>query len=59
MESDRVAETRDIALQDEDTASEYADTDRIMYLGLGRGVDATDPTPWQNKTAFQVRPVKN
>lgn len=57
MEADAVAETRDIDLQYEDTASECADIDRIMYLGLGRGVDATDPTPWQNKTAFQVRPV--
>ena len=30
---------------------------RIIDLGLGRGVDATDPTPWRNKTSFQVRPV--
>jgi hypothetical protein len=26
-------------------------------LGLGRGVDATNPTPWLNKSAFQVRQV--
>ena len=26
-------------------------------LGLGRGVDATNPTPWLNKSAFQVRHV--
>ena len=26
-------------------------------LGLGRGVDATNPTPWLNKRAFQVRKV--
>ena len=26
-------------------------------LGLGRGVDATNPTPWLNKSAFQVRKV--
>lgn len=26
-------------------------------LGLGRGVDATNPTPWLNKKAFQVRQV--
>lgn len=26
-------------------------------LGLGRGVDATNPTPWLNKSAFQVREV--
>ena len=30
---------------------------RIIDLGLGRGVDATDPTPWRNKTSFQVRTV--
>ena len=26
-----------------------------MDLGLGRGVDATNPKPWLNKSAFQVR----
>lgn len=31
--------------------------DRMIDLGLGRGVDATNPTPWLNKTAFQVRNV--
>ena len=33
------------------------DIQRIIDLGLGRGVDTTNPTPWQNKTSFQVRPV--
>ena len=33
------------------------DIQRIIDLGLGRGVDTTDPTPWQNKTSFQVRSV--
>lgn len=33
------------------------DIQRIIDLGLGRGVDATDPTPWRNKSSFQVRPV--
>lgn len=33
------------------------DIQRIIDLGLGRGVDATDRTPWKNKTSFQVRPV--
>ena len=33
------------------------DIQRIIDLGLGRGVDATDSTPWKNKTSFQVRPV--
>ena len=26
-------------------------------LGLGRGIDASNPTPWQNKTSIQIRPV--
>ncbi len=29
----------------------------MVDLGLGRGVDSTDPKPWTNKTAFQVRRV--
>ena len=30
---------------------------RFIDLGLGRGIDASNPTPWQNKTSIQVRPV--
>ena len=30
---------------------------RVVDLGLGRGVDATDPTPWLSKSSFQVRLV--
>ena len=30
---------------------------RIVDLGLGRGVDITKPSPWLNKSSFQVRPV--
>ena len=30
---------------------------RMIDLGLGRGVDATNPSPWLNKSAFQVREV--
>ena len=30
---------------------------RLIDFGLGRGVDATNATPWANKSAFQVRPV--
>ena len=26
-------------------------------LGLGRGIDATKPQPWQNKSSFQVREI--
>lgn len=29
----------------------------MIDLGLGRGVDATSPSPWLNKSAFQVREV--
>ena len=30
---------------------------RVIDLGLGRGVDATNPKPWLNKSSFQVRRV--
>eukprot|EP00731_Ephydatia_muelleri_P023584 Em0015g1167a len=30
---------------------------RFEEFGLGRGVDATDPTPFVNKKPFQVRPI--
>ena len=30
---------------------------RFIDLGLGRGLDGTDPTPWLNKSSFQVRNV--
>ena len=30
---------------------------RFIDLGLGRGLDGTNATPWLNKTSFQVRPV--
>ena len=29
----------------------------MIDLGLGRGVDATNPSPWVNKSSFQVREV--
>ena len=28
---------------------------RMIDLGLGRGIDATNPSPWENKSSFQVR----
>ncbi len=31
---------------------------QFQDLGLGRGVDATNPSPWQNKKSFQVRQVR-
>ena len=34
-----------------------AEMGRVIDLGLGRGVDATDVKPWANKSSFQVRPV--
>ena len=30
---------------------------RCTLLGLGREVDITKPTPWMDKTSFQVRTV--
>ena len=33
------------------------DIQRIIDLGLGRGIDATNPTPWKKKSSYQVRPV--
>ena len=29
--------------------------ERFLDLGLGRGVDSTNPAPWINKSSFQVR----
>lgn len=34
-----------------------AEIQQLIDLGLGRGIDASNPTPWQNKTSIQVRPV--
>lgn len=34
-----------------------ADIGRMVDLGLGRGINATNPSPWLNKSAFQVREV--
>ena len=34
-----------------------AEVERMIDLGLGRGLDSTDPKPWYNKSAFQVRRV--
>lgn len=31
---------------------------RLQDLGLGRGLDATNPKPWLNKSSFQVRKVR-
>ncbi len=31
---------------------------QFQDLGLGRGVDATNPSPWKNKKSFQVRQVR-
>ena len=32
--------------------------ERFQDLGLGRGLDATNPRPWLNKSSFQVRKVR-
>ena len=44
-----------------DTNSCSAEEKEQKYTcwGLGRGVDITKPTPWLNKTSFQVRRVNN
>ena len=36
---------------------EEQEIQRFIDLGLGRGVDATDRFPWENKSAFKVRAV--
>lgn len=48
-------------MQDKKAQPVYTPGDifRFVDLGLGRGLDATNPTPWLNKTSFQVRRVHN
>ena len=41
----------------EGAACDENDVGRCLDLGLGRGIDATNPKPWLNKTSFQVRRV--
>ena len=41
----------------EPSACDATDIARSFDLGLGRGIDATNPKPWLNKTSFQVRRV--
>ena len=36
---------------------EESEIGRFVDLGLGRGVDATKPSPWLSKSSFQVREV--
>ena len=31
------------------------EVERFLDLGLGRGIDSTNPAPWINKSSFQVR----
>lgn len=42
---------------EDDGVLKKGDETRMENLGLGRGVDATNPYPWQNKSSFQVRKV--
>ena len=37
----------------------YPDCKKMQDFGLGRGIDATKPNPWQNKSSIQVREVDN
>ena len=39
------------------TEDKLSDEDRYALWGLGRGINITKPTPWLDKTAFQVRKV--
>ena len=41
----------------EGVACSETDVARILDLCLGRGIDATNPKPWLNKTSYQVLPV--
>lgn len=47
--------------EEEETITEAiinsSEIQRMIDLGLGRGVDATDSCPWLNKSSFQVREV--
>ena len=48
---------RQVATKESNYCIEEAEIQRFIDLGLGRGIDASNPTPWQNKTSIQVRPV--
>lgn len=50
-------ESQESAANSSLTACERTEVAHIVDLGLGRGIDATNPRPWQNKTSFQVRRV--
>ena len=39
------------------TEDKLSDEERYALWGLGRGINITKPTPWLEKTAFQVRNV--
>ena len=48
------------SIKDEDAIEEVVSVNevhRLIDLGLGRGVDATNPRPWKNKSSFQVREI--
>lgn len=48
---------RQEATKESSCCIEEGEIQRFIDLGLGRGIDASNPTPWQNKTSIQVRPV--
>ena len=41
----------------QDSVITVDEVQRLIDLGLGRGIDATNPTPWKNKSSFQVREI--
>ena len=64
QEDDPKKAEKDKADKDKDDAKDKVvpvvceeDIGRYIDLGLGRGLDGTDKTPWLNKTSFQARRV--
>ena len=48
------------SVKNEDATDEVVSVNevhRLIDLGLGRGVDATNPRPWKYKSSFQVREI--
>lgn len=43
--------------KEQDSVVTVDEVQRLIDLGLGRGLDATNPTPWKNKSSFQVREI--
>ena len=57
MKSKQTSNTSDYATAKAQAVITPGEISRIVDLGLGRGVDHTQPMLWQEKSSFQVRPV--